>query len=245
MRTLIGTFGLAFVCSACVVGDSATTETLEARGVPQLQIDPNPVEAGPLNITSPIATGRGFAAGRTYTLELSGGYNSGVLDAIRGYLVADSSGEISWPVSSVIEDKILSGPTATLTATYCKTSRGSSCSVVASTTLTITPPPGTASVEPLAALPGIARTVSGSGAPPDAALEMVWDDVTQCSCSWFSCSDCVYTRQTVTLTADASGNFGGTFTPSPETQGYCRKALTIMDPSNGSIVASSSFTICP
>ncbi len=232
-------------CAADSAGeeDSISDEIAAGRAAPTLQISPNPVQAGSLTVTKPVVIGSGFAAGRSYNLQLNGGYDSGALDTISGTVIADANGKFTWPLASEVADKILSGPTSTLTATYCKSSR--SCSTIASATLTITPNPGSAAITPFAAPSGTALSFSGSGASPGASLNALWDDMSGCTCSWFMCTGCTWTQRSISLNADANGAFSGTFTPAVISSGFCAHTFTIQDSASSAIVATTQFSFCP
>jgi hypothetical protein len=56
---------------------------------------------------------------------------------------------------------------------------------------------------------------------------------------------CTWTPRTVTLTADATGGFSTTFTPSAQNNGFCVQWVTIQDQATGTIIANPSFSFCP
>lgn len=213
-------------------------------GKQQPTLTVNPIQAGSIAVTQPTAIGKGFGPGKRYYLGLvAGEVNASASKYIGGWATADKRGNINWPLQQDpvygVPDAVLAPPSATLTA------YNSNWTQVATTTFPVAANPGACAVSPMAARPGISLTMTGSGSQPGARLWAEWYDATGCTCWLAGCYDCTRTLNGANLTADANGNFSGTFTPSPQSNGYCVNPLTILDETSGEIVATSYFNLCP
>jgi len=243
--------GGVVACASPTAGDDtdesesvASTEAA-ARSVPQVVVAPNPVQAGSIAITKPVARGSGLRPGRQYYVRLNGGYDVSAMASIAAWVTTDSQGRFAWTLrddpSYGIPDELLEGSG---TLEVAESRQNGAPVIVASLALAVTPSPGAATASPASAAPGTTLTVAGSGAAAGASLEIEWYDGTSCSCWMAGCHSCTYTARRETVTAGADGTFTKAITPSAANNGYCRHPVSVRDVSSGVIVASTTFSIC-
>lgn len=251
--SLLALFNAALILmSACggsieqISEDASHSEDL--RRPPSLSMTPDPIQAGSIAITRPVATGIGFGPGKSYFLHLTAGEaHSTAMQSISAWVTADKTGAIRWELQQDpfygYPDALLIGPVATLTAT--ENRKGSGWTDLTSVSVQVIPNPGVVGISPSAGRPGTTFAVAGSGAVPGAALTAQWYDSTGCTCWLAGCYGCTRTLQVVNFTADANGDFNGSFTPSSLNNGYCRQSLSVQEQQSRSIVATSTFSFCP
>jgi hypothetical protein len=232
-----------------MIGDSPDSldESQIGKTGATASVAPSPIQQGPITFTHPVASGSGLRAGKTYRVTLEGGYDETALQSIGVMVTTDKTGGFQVALTGDPPDTLLVGPTSTLNV-YADAQGGTTSytALVASSTLQITPAAGTAAITPQYANPGTTLAVSGTGAQPGAALKAEWYDSTGCSCWYFGgCSGCTRTLDSVDLTADASGNYSGSLTPSAQNNGYCVQELSIIDHARGIVVATTDINFCP
>jgi len=253
LRQVASLFLIGLASVNCVSEESVAPEHSESsesavgKAVPTVTVTPSPVQQGSIGITKPVAHLAGFAPGRDYNIRVSGGYDAGALDSLSAWITTDKTGAFDWPFQGDSlygrPDTLLNGPASTVIVTEYKRS-GSSVDL-ASATVTVTANPGSATISPNPAAPGTTLAIAGTGAQPGASLEASWYDQTNCTCWMFGCHSCTWVPRTVSLTADGSGNFSSSVTPAAVTGAYCKHPLSIVQPSNGAIIATVEINFCP
>jgi hypothetical protein len=244
---IVGMGTLALTACGGNSGEASSDESAVAqlnKASPTVTVSPNPVQAGSIAVTKPTLVGTGFASGHNYSIQVNGGYNQTALQTMACAVTADKTGSFSCAIANEIPNMPFVGPSSTVDV-WSYDHRGIG-TIVATTTLQITPDPGTAAVTPSAGVPGTTFSLAGSGASPGASLTGQWYDATGCTGWGFDPGlGCTWTLKSVTLTADASGAFSASFTPSAQNNGFCEQWVTIQDQASGAIVANPSFSFCP
>ncbi len=217
------------------------TDLLRASSL-TVSVSPNPVQAGPIYLTTPVASATGLRRGKTYYFALTAGEDGGSATAsIGAHVESDKQGNIVWPFE---QEGLYGRPDAALvagTATLSLFEAERDWKLVAQIDFEVSPNPASVAVEPEVALPGVSRTFSGSGAPPNTTLEARWYETSACSCWLFGCHSCQWNLQTVTLETNSDGTFSGEFAPTVDGASWAAFLLSFTDPNTGTVVASGKF----
>ncbi len=227
---------------ADVRGSADTGTDQLRRQALTLSVSPDPVQAGPIYLTSPVATATGLRRGKTYYLGITAGEDfGGAVASIGAHVVADQNGTIVWPFE---QEGDYGRPDATLlagTATLSLWEAERTWKLVAELDFEVSPGPASLTLQPEMGLPGVTRTFDGSGAPPNATLEAMWYETSACTCWMFGCYDCQWNLQTLTVPTNADGTFSGEFAPTMDGPGWATFPVAFTDQATGAIVANADF----